>query len=125
MTVTPDDGNGIVALPLHVCRVDILRHLVHLKDLSAINFVNATGTSAFDAKLVWVDRLPHLTLLSTGCRTVIGVLVFLNEHLALHWVILGLHFGVERVSAYFSDFGIDLTRDVLVHLHNRDFFRER
>ena len=58
MPITPNDGHSIVALPLHVRRVDIPWHLIDLEDLAAIDLVDAPGTLTLDAKLVGVYRLP-------------------------------------------------------------------
>jgi len=46
VSVTPDYSNGVVALFHHVCWVHIFRHLVNLKNLSSIYFIDASSAFA-------------------------------------------------------------------------------
>ncbi len=89
MAITPDYSHSIVSFPLHVSRVNIFWHFVDLQDLSAIDLVNAGSASTFDSKFVGIDCFTDLGFLST-CRILALVQVFLDQDLALYWIILGL-----------------------------------
>lgn len=86
MAVTPDNSDCIVALFLHICRVDVLWHLIYLQNLSAINFIDTSCTTAFYAEFVWINLFTDYTL-PRSCSIVTLIQELFNDYLAFKWVI--------------------------------------
>ena len=82
MPIRPDDGDGVVSLPGHVGGEHVFRDLVNLENLSPVYFIDAPGTLALDAQLIWVDHLDGLFPL-VCC-------VSLKNDLPLYWVVSSL-----------------------------------
>ena len=90
MTIAPDNSDGIVALPLHICRVNVLGYLVHLQNLTSVDLIDACSASALDAQLIWINRLHHSLGLRTCCATIFATQVLFNENFGLNWVVASL-----------------------------------
>ena len=66
MAIAPDHSKCIVALSLHVRRIDILRHLIDLQYLPTVNFIHAKGTPAHDSQMERINRFSEEYLALTG-----------------------------------------------------------
>jgi hypothetical protein len=109
VSITPDNGHGIVTFLQHVSRVDILWHFVYLQDLSPIYLVDTGGAHALNSQLKRVYCL-HASVAKVNDYFGAGrIVVDLDLYLVLQ----------------LADFFSQSLCNIGVGLNNRDGIRER
>ena len=123
VTITPDDGDRIVTLTLHVSWIDVFRHLVDLKNLASVYFINACCTSTFDSQFIWVDGLFYYNFAGT-CRGLSLLLVLFDQNFRLYRVILRLKSLNNSTIVNLLNLFVDIDGDIFVYLDNWHLFRQ-